>query len=170
MKESNKNNPFKTPKGYFENFEGNLLDKLKEEKLDLPEEDGFVVPEGYFDSLPKRTKHKLDADENKVVHLNPYRKYYYAVASMAAIVLIFLGLNWNNSKEVTFDDLANADFEAYFEANELGLSTYEIAEVLPVDELEINDILENQLDEENVIDYLNENIDNIEDLNLEDYE
>jgi len=33
--------------------------------------------------------------------------------------------------------------------------------------LEINDILENQLDEDNVIDYLNDNIDDFEELNLD---
>ncbi|MEP3209595.1 MAG: hypothetical protein ABJN95_10420 [Maribacter sp.] len=170
MKELNKNNPFKTPEGYFENFTDGLLDKLSEEKLNLPKDDGFAVPEDYFDGLHKNIQQRLDADETKVVQLHPYRKYYLAAASIAAIVLLFFGFNWNTPKELTFDDIASADIESYFESNELGLTTYEIAEVLPVDELEINEILENQFDEENVIDYLNENVDDIEDLNLEDYE
>lgn len=170
MEEFNKNNPFKTPEGYFENLEGSLLDKLSEEKLDLPKEDGYAVPKDYFDDLHKRIKHSLDNEETKVVQLHPYRKYYIAAASVAAIAVLFFGINWNNTLEPTFDDLADADIEAYFETNELGLTTYEIAEVLPLDELEINDILEDQFVEENVIEYLNENIDDIEDLNLEDYE
>lgn len=170
MEELNKNNPFKTPEGYFEKFTDSLMGKLNEEKSDLPEEEGFAVPEGYFEGLNESIQKKLDSQETKVVQLHPYRKYYVAAASVAAILLLFFGLNWNAIEEPTWGDLANADIEAYFETNELGLSTFEIAEVLPIDELEVNDILENQFNEENVIDYLNENIEDIEDLNLEDYE
>lgn len=170
MEELEKNNPFKTPEGYFENLTDKLMDKLNEEKGDLPKEDGFTIPENYFDGLKKSIQEKVDVPETKVVQLHPYRKYYVAIASVAAILLVLVGLNWNSADETTWDDLANADIETYFETNELGLTTFEIAEVLPVDELEINDILENQFEEENVIDYLNENIDDIEDLNLEDYE
>lgn len=170
MKKTNKNNPFKTPESYFDNFTEDLLDKLNEEKLDLPETDDFLVPEDYFDGLHKNIQQKLNTQESKVVQLHPYRKYYITAASAAAVVLIFFGLNWNSTEEPSFDDVANADIEAYFETNELGLTIYEIAEVLPVDELEINDILENQFDEKDVIDYLNENIDDFEELNLEDYD
>jgi len=170
MTESNKNNPFKTPEGYFENFMDGLLDKLSEEKLDVPKEDGFTIPEGYLDGLHKNIEKKIHGEETKIIQLKPFRKYYIAAASIAAIVLVFFGLNWNASEEVTFENLVSADIESYFESNELELTTFEIAEVLPVDELEINDILENQFNEENVIDYLNDNVDSIEDLNLEDYE
>jgi len=170
MEESNKKNPFKTPEGYFENLEGSLLDKLSEKKHNLPEEDGFAVPDSYFDDLHKNVQQKLDKGEAKVVQLSPFKKYYLAAASIAAVLLLFFGFNWNSPEEVTFDNLASVDIESYFESNELGLTTYEIAEVLPVDELEINDILENQFDEENVVDYLNDTIDDIEDLILEDYE
>ncbi len=170
MEELNKNNPFKTPEGYFEKFTDDLMGKLNQKRSDLPEEEGFAVPEGYFDALKENIQKKLDSQETKVVQLHPYRKYYVAAASVAAILLLFFGLNWNSADEPTWGDLANADIEAYFETNELGLSTFEIAEVLPIDELEVDDILENQFNEENVIDYLNENIEDIKDLNLEDYE
>lgn len=170
MEELNKNSPFKTPEGYFEKFTDDLMGKLNQEKYDLPEEEGFVLPEGYFEGLNESIQKKLATKETKVVQLHPYRKYYVVAASVAAILLLFFGLNWNAAEEPTWGDLVNADIEAYFETNELGLSTFEIAEVLPIDELEVNDILENQFNEENVIDYLNENIEDIEDLNLEDYE
>lgn len=170
MKEFNKKNPFKTPEEYFEDFDDRLMDKLSEESSNIPKEEGFAVPEGYFDGLHKNIQKKLDNQEAKVVQLHPYRKYYIAAVSVAAIVLVVFRLNWNSAAEVTFDDLVNADIEDYFEINELGLTSYEIAEVIPLDELEINDILENQLNEENVLEYLNENITDFEELNLEDYE
>lgn len=170
MEELNKDNPFKTPEGYFENLTDNLFDKLNEKKIDLPKKSGFAIPEDYLDGLNKSIQEKLNTQETKVVQLHPLKKYYVAIASVAAILLVFFGLNWNATEAPTWDDLANAEIEAYFDWNEFGLSTYEIAEVLPVDELEVNDILEDQFLEENVIDYLNENIEDIEDLNLENYE
>lgn len=170
MEASNKNNPFKTPEGYFENFTGNLMDKLDEGRLDLPKNDGFTVPEDYFDGLKKSVLDKLEPPETKVVRLHSYKRYYAVAASIAALFVLWIGLNWGQEEEPTWNDLASTDIETYFETNELGLTTFEIAEVLPIDELEITDILENQFKEEDVIEYLDENIDDIEDLNLEDYE
>ncbi|WP_273567273.1 hypothetical protein [Maribacter halichondriae] len=146
------------------------MDRLSEGKSVIPKEEGFVVPENYFESLHENILKKMDAEETKVIRLNPYKKYYYAAASIAAIVLVVLGLNWNTAEALTFDDLAASDIETYFENNEFDLSTYEIAEVIPVDELEINDVLENRFAEENMLEYLDENIDDFEALNLEDDE
>ena len=55
----------------------------------------------------------------------------------------------------------------YLEDNELGLSSYELAEVLLTEEFEVNDILNSEVDDENIIDYLEDNIDDIDELNLE---
>lgn len=170
MKKSNKNNPFKTPEGYFDNFTDNLLGALNQDNHGIPKEDGFKTPEGYFDELHENILSKLEAKETKVVQLKSYRKYYFAAASVAAVVLLTFGLNWNPNSELTFDELADSDLETYFDANDYGLSSYEIAELLPVAELDLNDILENQFDEENVVEYLDENIDDFEELNIEDYE
>ena len=169
MKASNKNNPFKTPEGYFEGFDSRLMDKLSKKKVNLPTKEGFAVPKDYFESLQDTILQKIVSEETKVVQLNPFKKYYYAAASIAAIVLIILGLNWNTSETLTFDTLAESDIESYFENNEYDLSAYEIAEVIPVDELEINDILTNRFVEENVIDYLDENLEDFHELDLEDY-
>lgn len=169
MNKSNKNNGFTTPEGYFEGLKDKLL-KLSEEDSLLPKDDGFVAPEGYFDTLKEKIANKINPEETKVVQLNPYRKYYFAAASIAAIALVIFGLNRNTSEEPTFESLTHSDIENYFENNEYDLSAYEIAEVIPLDELEISDILTNRFDEQNVVDYLDENIDHFEELNLEDYE
>lgn len=171
MKDFKKDKSFKNPEGYFEGFTDKLLDKIANSKEStLPKKDGFKVPDGYFNDLHKNIDQKLNQKETQVVPLRSYKKYYYAAASIAAVILVVFGLQWNNAKDITFEDLADADIEAYFEDNELGLTTYEIAEVLLVDQLQINDILEEQLDGENIIEYLDDNIDDIEDLNLEDDE
>jgi len=66
--------------------------------------------------------------------------------------------------------LAVTELDAYFDSNVLGLSDYEIVEVLSLNQLEVNDILETPFKEENLIDYLYEHIDDLEELNLDDYE
>jgi hypothetical protein len=167
---------FKTPKGYFEGFTDRLLDKMSsmegnQEESILPEKEGFKLPDGYFDSLNKNIQEKLNDEVPKVIALNRRRKfYYYVAAAVAAIVLLTVGIQTNMNQEPTFENLAKTEIEDYFNNTDLGLSTYEIAEVIPVDELEISDITDNQIEDENIIDYLDNSIDNIEELNLTDYE
>jgi len=161
-------NSFRTPDGYFDSFTDKLTERLSKEETITVANDGFKVPDGYFDSLTSKIQEKLIAAEPvKVIGLHSYKKYYYAVAAMAAVVVLFFGLKITSSPVLSFDDIANADLESYFDNNELGLSSYEIAEVIPVDELEIKDIIENHLDNELIIEYLNNSIDNFEELNLD---
>ena len=62
MKGGSKKNSFKIPKGYFEEFTGNLLDQLA--KTDAPSiNKGFKVPDGYFDGLNKQLLHKINKKE-----------------------------------------------------------------------------------------------------------
>lgn len=173
----NKNkNTFKTPEGYFEKFSDKLLDKISDLKSDqeetvLPKEDGFAIPNGYFDSLHANIKNRLDEEPSKVIALHGRQKfYYYVAAAVAAIVFLTIGIKTAINETPTFESLAKIEIEDYFESNDLGLSTYEIAEVIPVDDLEISDIVDNLLEDVNIIEYLDDSIENFEELNLTDYE
>ncbi len=167
MGEKRKNSGFKTPEGYFEGFTDDLLNKMSKEASSLPNKEGFKIPEGYFDNLNKEVLEKITEKESKVINLKSYRKYFYAAASVAAILLLVLGIQWRDKSSFTFDDLARTDIEIYLEDNELGLSSYELAEVLLTEEFEVNDILNSEVDDENIIDYLEDNIDDIDELNLQ---
>ena len=167
MKKEHKNNAFKTPENYFEGFNDRLFDRLREDDM-LPKNDGLKVPEGYFDSLNERLSSKMQQTASpKVVKLRPYRKYYLAAAAVAALFVLVIGLQRFGSKELTFDSLANSDIENYLDNTDLGLSSYEIAEVVVLDEIAIENILEDQLIEENIMDYLDENVDDLDELNFE---
>ncbi|AZQ57878.1 hypothetical protein EJ994_03305 [Maribacter sp. MJ134] len=170
MNEFNKYNPFKTPDGYFEKLSESLKDAVGHEAPKLPKEDGFALPDGYFENLHSNIRQKLNVKETKVVQLHPFKKYYMAVASVAALFLLVLGLNWNTEQQASWDDLANSEIDSYFENNDFGLTSYEIAEEIPVDGMEISDFLNTQLNEAHIVDYLDENIDDFDDLNLEDEE
>ncbi len=165
----NKNNPFKTPEGYFDSFQENLMDKVSKKESVVPKETAFKVPEAYFDTFHVQLMERLES-ETRVVPLYPVKKVIALVASIAAIVVLFFGLNWNETTVVSFGDLANTDIEAYFENNELDLTTYEIAEVLPVSNTELSDILNSPIEDEQLLDYLNENINELDELNLIDNE
>lgn len=167
MGKKQKNSGFKAPEGYFENFTDDLLNKMSKETSSLPSEDGFKVPEGYFDNLTKEVLKKTTEEESKVISLRSYRKYLYAAASVAAVLVLVFSIQWRGDSSFTFDDLARTDIEIYLEDSELGLSSHELAEVLVTEELEVDDILNSELDDENIIDYLENNIDDIDDLNLE---
>ncbi|OWW24789.1 hypothetical protein B4Q04_13055 [Zobellia sp. OII3] len=167
MKPFDKKNPFKTPEGYFEKFDERLFEKLSEKRSAIPKTEGFKLPEGYFDTLGDKLQQKLNEEgSSKVIPLKSYKKYYYAIAAAAAVLVVALVLNLNKTNEVGFDDLAQADIEYYFDQNELDLSSYEIAEVVPISELEITDMFESSFSEDYVIDYLDENTDYIDELNL----
>lgn len=165
----NNKNPFKTPEGYFDSFQYKLMDKLSKGTTVIPKDTVFKVPNNYFDTFNDRLTTRLKK-EPKVVQLYPVKKIIAIVAAVAAVVIVYLGLNLNSAESVSFTGLANTDIEAYFENNELGLSSYEIAEVIPVSNNEVSDMVNSPISEENILEYLNENINDFEAFNLQDNE
>lgn len=164
-------NPFSTPKGYFDNFEDNLMDKLSKETSRIPENTGFTVPPSYFDNFQSKLNAKIKKEtEPKVIQLKSYKKFIGIAASIAALVLMAIGIDWNPKDGIEFTDLANSDIENYFENHDLNLSVDEIAEVIPVDGMEIYDFMDTPMNEENILDYLNENVEDLEELNIENNE
>lgn len=164
-------NKFKTPEGYFESFNERLFARLEAEEEEpntdfLPRTDGFNIPEGYFTTLYPSVQSKLEKRSTKVISLKQYRTFYYAAAVLAALFVLTLGWNWNKSPDVSFEDLASTDIETYFEDNELGLSSYEIAETVNLDDISISDITGRSLQEESILEYLDENVEDLEDLDL----
>ncbi len=167
MKEQSKYKPFKIPENYFDNFNDKLQNRLNAKKSILPKNNGFIVPKNYFETIDSRS---LEAPKTRIVKLRFYKAYYFAAASVAAIFLIFFMIKTRNTSKVTWNNLTHNDIYIYFENNEINLSTYEIVEVLPIDELHMTDILDDPLDAVKVGNYLNENLTDFEILNLEDYE
>ncbi|MEM9141778.1 MAG: hypothetical protein AAGA86_02250 [Bacteroidota bacterium] len=158
---------FKMPRGYLEGFNSDLLKRLEENQgITIPKNDGLGIPEGYLEGFNERLKEKLETQEIKVVSLPAWRNYFYAAASIAAAILVFLGINGYPGNQFTYGDLAQADIESYFDDNDFGLSSYELAETLALEDMEGNDILEEALEEQNIMEYLDDNLDDFEELNM----
>ncbi|MEO1484299.1 MAG: hypothetical protein AAFU57_01040 [Bacteroidota bacterium] len=173
----NKGEDFKLPEGYFANFNARLQERMKAEVEDealsfLPKSDGFKVPDGYFDQLSEQLKQKLEPKETKVINLRTYRKVAYSVAAVAAIFILVFSLRTPAEASVEFSDLANAEIASYFEDTQWDVTTAELAEIIPVEEVELADLVETDLESENILEYLDENIEDIDeiDLNFETYE
>ncbi len=168
MKENQKNK-FKTPEGYFERFNERLMDRIAKDSDHriIPESDGFAVPEGYFEGLPPKIASRLKNNGAKVVQLNRHKRFFYAAAAVAAIIALALAVNIDRSTEIEFNDLASSDITDYFENTDFNLTTNEIAELLPIEDIALSDITEVPLEEENILEYLDENIEDIDELNLD---
>ena len=167
MKKNHKNK-FKTPEGYFDSFNDRLMERIVEETSGIPKSDGFAVPEGYFDSVYPKVSQRI-AHKPKVVSLSEYKKYLYAAASIAAMVVLFFGLKGTQQPQLQFDDLANSEISSYFEDTDIGLSSYEIAQVVDFDAEELDAIENATLEDELILEYIEDTTDSYDELNL-DYE
>ncbi|NND15763.1 MAG: hypothetical protein HKN89_05520 [Eudoraea sp.] len=167
MKDWKKHKGFKTPEGYFDSLTDRIMDKIGEESHSIAENEGFKTPEGYFEAFNDKLKGRLEVKETKVVQIRSYRNYWVAAASIAAIFLLVIVIPWKATEESSFEGLASADIEAYLGADELGLSSYELAEFIPEDVLEEEAIMDLSVEDENIMEYLDDTIEDIDELNLE---
>ena len=177
MKKDKENN-FKTPEGYFDSFHDRLMDKIKQEETAagesiIPKTDGFTVPQEYFSNLTQDVLSKtVNSGKGKVVQLKPYRKFFYGAAAAAAVLFLIFIPNWTTEPQIGFEDLAHTEIDDYFNTAQLDMSTYEIAEVVSLEDIELSDVMDVDLEEDNILNYLDENVEDIEELNLDysDYE
>jgi len=165
MKEA-KENKFTTPTGYFDNFNARLMDKIVKEESLIPKNDGFGVPDNYFTSLNAQLSKKLNTEEPKVISLKLYKKFYYAAASIAAMLLLGFWLNQKNETKLNFEDLATTELDAYFEDNNLDISSYEIADYVSLENINLTDITEKNIEDNTILEYLDDNVDELDDLNI----
>ncbi len=171
------NNPFKIPDGYLDGLSAELKDAVSLEDTIGGSNEAFQVPEGYFDSLNAKISTAISKEQVRVLPIRSitFQQKYLAAASVAVIFIlvsfaVLLTKSPITGKEMSFEDLASSEIEYYFEFNELDISTYEIAEMIPLEQVEITDIIDSPFREEQVLDYLNTNIEDFEDLNLENDE
>ena len=142
------------PHGYFENFEARMTGRLQASEAGmLPKEAGFRVPDDYFETFGSRLQPKLEAPRGRTRNL--WTAYLGWTAAAAAGVALALSL-WpaGNPQAPAFGDLAKTEIESYLEVRYEDLSSYELAESLPLENLAMGDLLEEAPMETQVLDYL----------------
>jgi hypothetical protein len=150
---------FKTPEKYFENFDEQLFAKMEEELL--PKASGFKVPENYFDNLEDRIIIKVIASEiqQKTIPLFRNKRIIWGFAIAACIAVIFTVVRTNTTSN-GFTTLEFPSIENYLDDENLDLDSYDLVELLNDEDI-TNLSNENKMfSEENIKNYLIENIDN----------
>lgn len=167
MKEKKNKSGFEVPDGYFDSFNKRLSEKLAQPGATFPEQEGFVAPDGYFESFNERLQKRMAGTQTKVIPLQAYKKYFLTAAAVAAIITLYIFMPENSPGQLSFDDLAGNEIALYMEYNDPELTNEEIAQLLSVDELEIGDMMDSQLEEDYIIDYLDSTVDDYNELNME---
>jgi len=113
-----KDSGFSIPKDYLTGIEDDFMMKLKEEKL--PKTTSFDTPNTYFDNLESEILDKITSTKEKkgkVISLKSKLRTFIP-ASIAASLLLFIGLQFLNTKtntSINFDELSSMDIENWFD-------------------------------------------------------
>ncbi len=149
---------FSTPDSYFDTVESNVLEKIQKEEsnqaiLPIDKQTGFKIPENYLESVEDTIITKLDYEKKpvKVIDFKSIILKRIIPFAAAASFVLFIVLNYNNSEETIFDNIASTEIEQWIENDLIILDTYEIAEVYNDIELENTTIFA----EDELLEYLN---------------
>jgi hypothetical protein len=124
-----KNNPFKVPKGYFDTLEETLLQKTKANHNAY----GFQIPKGYFIRLEKEILFKTQ--RNKKGMDKNIKHILFATLSIAASFLFFFTVS-GPSETLILENKEQA-FEEYIETYYLeDFDSYELLSLLEEGEIE----------------------------------
>lgn len=156
-----KDSGFKVPENYFETFEARLREKVSmESEADLPETTSpFKVPDSYFENFSSRLQEKLEIGEQpvKVISLSR-RKVLSYVAGIAAVLAVVFGSLWNTPAEPDdFNDLDLLTVENYL-LESIEFSIPEETPLIKEGDLSFSPTGNSILDQEAVIEYLQENV------------
>ncbi len=154
-----KSNGFKTPEDYLDNFEDRLFERFKtKETIDDINDSGFTTPEGYFNTIEDKIISQLNVDKKPLIRLKSRTTFYYIVG-IAACFVLFFSLFFDNSRNISFDDLETVSIESYLYQEEY--SDDELALLFNNEELSITDFSDYSLSEEMIDQF-------IEDLDIEE--
>lgn len=164
MKPTSEHKGFTVPEGYFDSLADRVLEQLNSDQVPKETENqGFKLPEDYFDTFGERLEKRMGQPKGKVRNLWGPRMAL-AMSAAAAIVLMLVYNPFRADKGLQFEDLGKGEIQAYLESDEMDISTSELAEVLPLDGIVMDDVLEAGPKEEQILDYLDENIEGLEEI------
>ena len=139
-------NAFSTPKNYFDSLEDKILEKIN--KPDLSADPGYKVPKDYFKTLGPAVEEKLrkQKKEVKVIKLKSLIFKRFVPVAVAASLILIVFLNNNNDTGTAMDKVAAQEVEQWIENDLLLFDSYEIAEVYS--DIDLLDSPNNQMDDE----------------------
>ena len=154
MSTSSDHNPFKSPAGYFDRLPGRIMDRVQKEDIRTSAgKKGFQVPEEYFETFADRLAERLPQKEGRVRKLWPSRPVWITAAA-AVIVFMLLLIPSREEGGMQFEDLSGESIADYLQAEAFDLSSFDLAESLPLGDIAMEDVMEQMPEEQQIIDYL----------------
>lgn len=160
---------FKVPENFFEDFEEKMMRSVGEKPVledALSAGSGFKVPESYFEDLERDILLKVEGENKggKLITLFNNTKLYYA----AAVAAVFIGIVSTVfftpvSESYSIDGLELSAIEQYIDEGYINFNFNEISAFMAEEDLAFDDFNTSGLSDEQVLEYLSENI---EDPNL----
>lgn len=157
---------FRTPDGYFQSFGDRLQQRMKETGQ---RNEGHPAEEG----KPAEAGNPAEEGGTRIISMR--RNTMAWTAAVAAAILLAIVL-WPASKGsgLDFDDLADAEIEQYLEVGYEDISAYELAETLPMEQLDIDRVMEfdkvmdTETQEQQLLEYLDNDPEVLEEIYLEE--
>jgi hypothetical protein len=148
---------YNSPDNYFDHLEDKIIKETK--GFNTKRTTGFKIPDNYFKTLDNVL---IDKQNSKIIKLNNYNYFKIISLSIAASLLLFVGINNSKSKtdNINLESINIVEIENWMENDLISFNTYEISDIFTDNDL---DILNNETDE--ILDYFEYN--DLENLILE---
>lgn len=153
MNEIPKNNPFKIPENYLEDFKVSLGEKKVRS--------GFTTPEKYFDTFEVKLSEK--ESKPKVVRLFNSYKITAIAAAITILIAVPILINSNQSTVLDFEQLSFNEVDSYLRSTQTSFDNYELASNLPQGTSELDFLASNK---SAIEDYIDLQIEEYSELNL----
>lgn len=159
-----KSNPgFKVPDNYFEEFEDRMMHAVSQPTplSDSKGKSGFTVPQNYFESVEVKIFEKVQEQKPKatVIPLFRKRKFYYAASVAAVFIGIISTLLLKPNPELTVGSIEYSALEYFIEEGSMDLNFNEISSFMFEEDYVLEDLYDSNLNEEELFNYLSENVD-----------
>lgn len=163
-----KDNSFKVPEGYFDNLEDAILTGMSFRDGYIPSTNNFKVPDGFFDNMEDRIEIQLRSGNNVISLYRKNKKRLVAVAGIAAVFILMVSIIKPFMFKNNIDNIPATEVEDYINSNYTSLFSLDFEDYFSSeDEIEQFQILNNNaITEEELIEYINENIDPYEELTI----
>ncbi|HSI68864.1 MAG TPA: hypothetical protein VK941_01420 [Gillisia sp.] len=161
---------FKVPENYFQDFEAQLMRKVTGDNMldnSYKGKPGFGIPKDYFSKLDEKIigELELSAPVVKVIPLWKKKIVYYSTAVAAVFLAIISTVLFNPVlPEYSIETVELAAIEEYIDRGYIDLNFNEISAFITEEGYAADNFNTSDLSDEEMLDYLNENIEDPETL------
>ncbi|GAB2772954.1 hypothetical protein [Salinimicrobium soli] len=152
---------FKVPENYFQDFEARMMQKVTAENTETKlTNNPFKVPENYFEEFESRLMNKVQEEPRQVKVVSLFsRKHLSFVSGIAAVLaILFYTTVLNSPSDSGYEDIDMVALENYL-LETLELENPEETPMINGREFSFASSANSNLDNEAVLQYLQENID-----------